>query len=158
MVPTAHQQQLAAESLYRDANSLLYADNKPSDEAIDRVIGKINQEYVASTLSWSPLIDYFNSIDKRRKFSRKRPNEDTGDVTYINEKNRIFNKKVQLPSGRTSIFADFSFQDCTLLRQIYRGDTRQFRAWNGLMRAKSILAPFYRVACIIYLYGSYCIQ
>jgi len=77
MVPTAHQQQLAADSLYRDANSLLYADNKPSDEAIDRVIGKINQD-----------------IDKRRKFSRKRPNEDTGDVTYINEKNRIFNKKI----------------------------------------------------------------
>ena len=36
------------------------------------------------------------SIDKRRKFSRKRPNEDTtGDITYINEKNRIFNKKVE---------------------------------------------------------------
>ncbi|KAF8497446.1 SYF2-domain-containing protein [Russula emetica] len=77
MVPTAYQQQVAAEGLYRDANSLLYADNKPSDEAIDRVIGKINQD-----------------IDKRRKFSRKRPNEDTGDITYINEKNRIFNKKI----------------------------------------------------------------
>ncbi len=89
MVPTAHQQQVAAESLYRDANSLLYADNKPTDEAIDRVIGKINQEYV----SGHPL-----SIDKRRKFSRKRPNEDTGDITYINEKNRIFNKKVELLS------------------------------------------------------------
>jgi len=38
------------------------------------------------------------SIDKRRKFSRKRPNEDTGDITYINEKNRIFNKKVELLS------------------------------------------------------------
>ena len=102
MVPTAHQQQLAADSLYRDANSLLYADNKPSDEAIDRVIGKINQEYVVGTLSWSLLIDHFKSIDKRRKFSRKRPNEDTGDVTYINEKNRIFNKKVELPSVRSS--------------------------------------------------------
>jgi len=77
MVPTAHQQQVAAESLYRDANSLLYADNKPSDEAIDRVIGKINED-----------------LDKRRKFSRKRANEDTGDITYINEKNRIFNKKI----------------------------------------------------------------
>jgi hypothetical protein len=52
LVPTAHQQQLAAESLYRDANSLLYADNKPSDEAIDRVIGKINQEYVVALFSW----------------------------------------------------------------------------------------------------------
>jgi hypothetical protein len=37
---------MAAESLYRDANSLLYADNKPSDEAIDRVISNINSEYV----------------------------------------------------------------------------------------------------------------
>jgi len=77
LVPTTHQQQVAAESLYRDANSLLYADSKPSDEAIDRVIGKINGD-----------------IDKRRKFSRKRANEDSGDITYINEKNRIFNKKI----------------------------------------------------------------
>ena len=100
LVSTAHQQQLAAESLYRDANSLLYADDKPSDEAIDRVIGKINQEYVvaSSTVFCTQLIDHLKSIDKRRKFSRKRPNEDSGDVTYINEKNRIFNKKVELPS------------------------------------------------------------
>jgi pre-mRNA-splicing factor SYF2 len=125
LVPTAHQQQLAAESLYRDANSLLYADNKPSDEAIDRVIGKINQEYVASALSWGPLIDYFNSIDKRRKFSRKRPNEDTGDVTYINEKNRIFNKKVQLPSVRTSQYSlNFLFK----IARYYDKYTAEIRA------------------------------
>lgn len=95
MIPTTHQQQAAAESLYRDANSLLYADNKPSDEAIDRVIGKINQEYVVVVYVPCLFIDRYSvSIDKRRKFSRKRPNEDTGDITYINEKNRIFNKKV----------------------------------------------------------------
>ena len=46
VVPTSQQQQLAAESLYRDANTLLYADNKPSEDAIDRVIGKINRERV----------------------------------------------------------------------------------------------------------------
>jgi pre-mRNA-splicing factor SYF2 len=58
MVPTAHQQQVAAESLYRDANSLLYADNKPSEEAIDRVIGKINQEYVVGLHAFPhPVID-----------------------------------------------------------------------------------------------------
>jgi pre-mRNA-splicing factor SYF2 len=34
----------AAESLYRDANTLAYADNKPSEEAIDRVVGKMNAE------------------------------------------------------------------------------------------------------------------
>ncbi|CCM05616.1 uncharacterized protein FIBRA_07845 [Fibroporia radiculosa] len=77
VLPTSEQQRLAAEYLYRDANSLLYADNKPSEEAIDRVISKINQD-----------------IDKKSKFSRKRHNEDEGDITYINERNRVFNKKI----------------------------------------------------------------
>ena len=125
MVPTAHQQQLAADSLYRDANSLLYADNKPSDEAIDRVIGKINQEYVVGILPWSLLIDHFKSIDKRRKFSRKRPNEDTGDVTYINEKNRIFNKKVELPSVHSSqTFADSVSQKIARYYDKYTAEIR----------------------------------
>jgi len=34
-------------------------------------------------------------VDKKRKFSRKRANEDEGDITYINERNRVFNKKVR---------------------------------------------------------------
>ncbi|KAG8961656.1 hypothetical protein FRC03_005113 [Tulasnella sp. 419] len=68
----------AAKDLYRDANSLIYADNKPSEDAIDRVIAKFNKDE-----------------DARRKFSRKRPNEDEGDVTYINEANKVFNKKIE---------------------------------------------------------------
>lgn len=95
-MPTSEQQRLAAESLYRDANSLLYADNKPSEEAIDRVVGKINREYV-HLVGYLPHIDYsfgLFSIDKKSKFSRKRPNQDDGDITYINERNRVFNKKV----------------------------------------------------------------
>ncbi|THG96895.1 hypothetical protein EW145_g7699 [Phellinidium pouzarii] len=73
----SYEQQRAAESLYRDANTLLYADDKPSEDAIDRVIGKLNLDQ-----------------DKRNKFSRKRLNEDEGDITYINERNRVFNKKI----------------------------------------------------------------
>ena len=46
MVPTSQQQQLAHESLYRDANTLLYADNKPTEDAIDNVVAKMNKEYV----------------------------------------------------------------------------------------------------------------
>ncbi|CAE6399986.1 unnamed protein product [Rhizoctonia solani] len=67
----------ASEQLYRDANTLLYGDNKPSEEAIDRVVGKLNHD-----------------MDKRSKFSRKRNNEEEGDITYINERNRVFNKKI----------------------------------------------------------------
>ena len=44
----------AAEDLYRDANSFIYADHKPSEDAIDRVIGKINIESVLHSL-YAPL-------------------------------------------------------------------------------------------------------
>ena len=48
VVPTSQEQQLAAENLYRNANTLIYGDNKPSEEAIDKVVSKINQEWVLS--------------------------------------------------------------------------------------------------------------
>lgn len=86
---------------------MLYGDNKPSEDAIDRVVGKINKECVncfcfafprvppisTSLLTSSVFLLY--SIDKKGKFSRKRLNEDEGDITYINERNRVFNKKVR---------------------------------------------------------------
>ena len=34
----------AMEDLYRDGNTLSYGDNKASDDAIDRVVGKMNDE------------------------------------------------------------------------------------------------------------------
>jgi hypothetical protein len=46
----------AAESLYRDANTLAYADNKPSEEAIDRVVGKMNAEWVHVALPSPRLV------------------------------------------------------------------------------------------------------
>ncbi|KAF8622412.1 hypothetical protein AX15_007058 [Amanita polypyramis BW_CC] len=77
VMTATEQQRLAAENLYRDANTLIYGDNKPSEDAIDRVVSKINRD-----------------VDKKGKFSRKRLNEDEGDITYINERNRVFNKKI----------------------------------------------------------------
>ncbi len=67
-----------ADNLYRDVNTFAYADHKPSEEAIDRVIGKLNVD-----------------LDKRAKRSRERKNDDDGDVTYINESNKHFNKKLE---------------------------------------------------------------
>lgn len=82
---------------------MLYGDNKPSEDAIDRVVGKINKECVYCFCFYSPMpkavltssVLLFYSIDKKGKFSRKRLNEDEGDITYINERNRVFNKKVR---------------------------------------------------------------
>lgn len=82
----------ASEDLYRDANSFVYADHKPSDDAIDRVIGKINIECVCLRRTGNEgtvLIVSTQSLDKRQKRSRERKNEVEGDITYINEKVRI---------------------------------------------------------------------
>jgi pre-mRNA-splicing factor SYF2 len=44
--------QEATDDLYRDAHSFVYADHVPSEDAIDRVVGKINLECVL--LSFHP--------------------------------------------------------------------------------------------------------
>jgi hypothetical protein len=92
---TEHQR-LAAENLYRDANTLIYGDNKPSEDAIDRVVSKINREWVpfkSFCFRSRAHSNFYCSVDKKGKFSRKRLNEDEGDITYINERNRVFNRK-----------------------------------------------------------------
>ncbi|KAL7410719.1 SYF2 splicing factor-domain-containing protein [Mrakia frigida] len=73
----ARMKPMTSDDLYRDANSLSYANNKPSEEAIDNMVSKLNVE-----------------IDSRSKSSRKRANDDEGDVTYINDANKVFNKKI----------------------------------------------------------------
>lgn len=56
---------------------LSYGSHKPNDNAIDRVVSHINLE-----------------ADVRDKRSRKRHHDDTGDVTYINDKNAAYNRKI----------------------------------------------------------------
>ncbi|KAI8055887.1 SYF2 splicing factor-domain-containing protein [Syncephalis plumigaleata] len=69
----------SAEECYLDANSLDYAsvDNKPSEEAINRLVADVNKQ-----------------IEKRAKFSKKRVQRDDEDVTYINDSNKKFNRMV----------------------------------------------------------------
>ena len=68
MAVSSQEQKLAAENLYRDANTLIYGDNKPSEEAIDRVVGKINKECVfISTLPLCrPILTFLLSASTRR--------------------------------------------------------------------------------------------
>lgn len=76
----------AAEDLYRGADTLAYGDSKPSEDAVDRVVSKINKEWVEIG---SLLI--FSLAGTGRK--RNKQDQDT-DVTYINKRNKVFNKKV----------------------------------------------------------------
>lgn len=73
-------------ALYRDANSFVYADHKPSEDAIDRVVGKLNE-----------------TINNRGKRSRAR-NEEEGDINYINDRNKVFNKKLDRYFNKVSCF------------------------------------------------------
>ncbi|TIA87064.1 hypothetical protein E3P99_03425 [Wallemia hederae] len=62
--------------LYREADSLIYADHKPSEEDLDRLTSKVNDD-----------------IQRRKNFSRKRPEREE-DKTYINDRNKVFNNKI----------------------------------------------------------------
>ena len=144
--PTAQQQIIAAaaagsseaaEYLYRDANTLLYADSQPSEDAIDRVVTKLNTD-----------------LDKRAKWSRKRLNADEGDITYINERNRVFNKKVhQLFHPLT-----FSFSQARTDRLVFdrlRGTTTSIPRRSGKASSVGLLySPVRRYAADLHCFVS----
>ena len=67
-------------AIYRDATSIEYAnavDSKPPAEAVDRMVADLNEQTA-----------------KRKKHSRFRAADQSEDVSYINDKNMRFNKKV----------------------------------------------------------------
>ncbi|KAI8913962.1 SYF2 splicing factor-domain-containing protein [Powellomyces hirtus] len=66
-------------AFYRDADSLSYAnpETRTSREAVQRVVEDLQKQ-----------------DEKRKKFSRRREFNEDEDVTYINERNMQFNKKI----------------------------------------------------------------
>lgn len=62
--------------LHRGADSLIYADHKPTEEDLDRLTNKLNDD-----------------VQRRKNFSRKRPEKEE-DKTYINDRNKVFNNKI----------------------------------------------------------------
>ncbi|KAK4502843.1 hypothetical protein PRZ48_006269 [Zasmidium cellare] len=66
-------------SFYSTADSTSFSENKPSRAAVDRLVGDIKKAEEAR-------------LKKRRE--RGRADDDGGDVTYINEKNKQFNMKL----------------------------------------------------------------
>ncbi|KAK9774298.1 putative SYF2 splicing factor-domain-containing protein [Seiridium cardinale] len=66
-------------SFYSTANSTSFVDNKPNKAAVDRLVTEMRKAEE-------------NRLKKRRE--RMEKNGDDGDVTYINEKNKQFNQKL----------------------------------------------------------------
>ncbi|KAB0365612.1 hypothetical protein FD755_008079 [Muntiacus reevesi] len=71
------------EEFFPTSNSLLHGTHVPSTEEIDRMV-----------------IDLEKQIEKRDKYSRRRPYNDDADIDYINERNAKFNKKAERFYGK----------------------------------------------------------
>ncbi|KAK8209023.1 Pre-mRNA-splicing factor SYF2 [Zalaria obscura] len=64
-------------TFYSTADSTEFVQNRPSKEAVDRLVGEIRK-----------------AEEVRMKKRRDRKGEDEADVTYINDKNKQFNQKL----------------------------------------------------------------
>ncbi|XP_012554971.1 pre-mRNA-splicing factor SYF2 [Hydra vulgaris] len=72
------------DSIFPGAHNLMYGGkNRPSEEAIDRMVGDLEQQ-----------------IAKRSKYHRRRQHHEDADVDYINEKNMKFNQKAERYYGQ----------------------------------------------------------
>ena len=80
-----------SEDLYRGMDTLAYGDHKADEDAIDRVTSKINKECVLS-----PARRGMGLMDSLSKPKRKQKDDEDGEITYINDRNKVFNKKVRL--------------------------------------------------------------
>ncbi|KAM6235242.1 pre-mRNA-splicing factor SYF2 [Spheniscus humboldti] len=71
------------EALYPTSDSLLHGTHVPTKEGVDRMVADLEKQ-----------------IEKREKYSRRRPYNDDADIDYINERNAKFNKKAERFYGK----------------------------------------------------------
>lgn len=92
-------------TFYSSADTLGFVENKPSKDAVDRLVADLQQ-----------------AEDKRLKLRKERgQDKDEGDVTYINEKNKNFNNKLarfynKVSSMQLSLMRALLTRYSTLLR------------------------------------------
>lgn len=108
-----HQKQLAEsshtgvdrDSFYRDRDSLAFAnvDSKPDEEGVARLAADVEKQYVFEIWSCRKNLVFLTimcflfptaRIETRKKFSRRRTFREDAEITYINEENEVFNKKI----------------------------------------------------------------
>lgn len=133
MTVTSEEQRLAAEDLYRDANSLIYGDSNPSEDAIDRVVSKINKEYVPRfsevQVHLHPQIvstrrgSFLANVSTRRKETL---HISTNTIASSTRRLVLFDQHVRFVHSLSCPTIDR-----TILRQIYQRDPCKFRAWYG---------------------------
>ena len=149
---------MAAESLYRDANTLLYADNKPSEEAIDRVVAKLNREYVMLSSQEVLRINYIPIplVLTRRSVSQGSATRKRAILhTSTNATEFSTRRSVSIHSTPGDVLITHAlFPDCALLRQVYSRDSCQLRAWYSTLNALLSFVFFSRTSWY-WLYSLY---
>ncbi|NXU02137.1 SYF2 factor, partial [Buphagus erythrorhynchus] len=73
----------SGEALYPTSDSLLHGTHVPSEDGVHRMVADLEKQ-----------------IEKREKYSRRRPYNDDADIDYINERNAKFNQKAERFYGK----------------------------------------------------------
>lgn len=68
---------------------------KPSEEGLDRMVAELTKAYVHLCAAMPcSLLTMLCREERRAKFSRRRETNPSADISYINERNKLFNKKI----------------------------------------------------------------
>lgn len=126
-MPTVEQQRMAAESLYRDANTLLYADNTPTEDAIDRVVAKINKECVHHLFQALYLSCSHFAVSTRSETFHESGPERTRETSPISTSRIACSTRRSVASLRPVYKLIVLLLDRTVLRQVHNGDPGEFR-------------------------------
>ncbi|CAI9718575.1 Hypothetical predicted protein [Octopus vulgaris] len=78
-----NQMEKKGEEFFPDANTLGLQQHTDSEKAVDRMVNDLEKQ-----------------INKREKYSRRRPYDEAADIDYINERNMKFNKKLERFYGK----------------------------------------------------------
>ena len=96
-------------TFYSTADSTGFVEHKPPKDAVDRLVKDLQQAEEAR-------------LKKRRE--RMGQNGDDGDVTYINEKNKVFNQKLSRFYNKVCRTIRFAFCNFCLILSQYTAEIR----------------------------------
>jgi len=121
---------------YSTANSTDFTQNKPDKAGIDRLVKDIQKADDAR-------------MKKRKDRAAK---EEDGDVTYINQKNKVCQDGGMCSSITNSILA-IQHETVASLRRLHKGNSGQLRAWYRNLIITTLLPQSRNSGRLLFLQG-----
>ena len=127
-------------TFYSTADSTEFIENKPEKAAVDRLVNDLRKAEETR-------------MRKRRERGR---NDDDGDVTFINDKNKQFNQKLARFYNKVlSAFPHLIFTRDSNSIPVHCGDTGQLRAGNDDMKQFMTIPTDWANCCGGLLFGNH---